>query len=148
MVPWLVLAATLLFAWSSFGPRPKVERPPPPAWLWKLIRASAIERSFGANCRSNAVVVCERFSLSATKICAEPTLMLSSATSTSGDWRRIAAARSVTASVCWSVVPGTICTCTWLMPRSSSGWNVFGNAMNSTIVSANAATPTASVSLR
>src|SRR3982751_1308511 len=33
MVPWLVLAATLLFAWSSFGPKPKVERPPPPAWV-------------------------------------------------------------------------------------------------------------------
>ena len=38
MVPWLVLAATALFAWSSFGPKPKVDRPPPPAWVSATIQ--------------------------------------------------------------------------------------------------------------
>lgn len=38
MVPWLVLAATLLFAWSSFGPKPKVDRPPPAAWVSMTIQ--------------------------------------------------------------------------------------------------------------
>ncbi len=38
MVPWLVLAATALFAWSSFGPKPKVQRAPPPAWVTALIQ--------------------------------------------------------------------------------------------------------------
>jgi uncharacterized membrane protein YfcA len=33
MVPWLVLAATALFAWSSFGPRPKVASAPPAGWV-------------------------------------------------------------------------------------------------------------------
>jgi len=33
MVPWLVLAATCLFAWSSFGPKPKGGSNPPPAWV-------------------------------------------------------------------------------------------------------------------
>jgi len=37
MVPWLVLAATALFAWSSFGPQPKVARAPP-AWVSALIQ--------------------------------------------------------------------------------------------------------------
>lgn len=39
MVPWLVLAATCLFAWSSFGPKPKVARDPPPAWVSGLIQS-------------------------------------------------------------------------------------------------------------
>ncbi len=39
MVPWLVLAATALFAWSSFGPKPKADRPPPPAWVSALIQS-------------------------------------------------------------------------------------------------------------
>ncbi len=39
MVPWLVLAATCLFAWSSFGPKPKGESAPPPAWVSGLIQA-------------------------------------------------------------------------------------------------------------
>lgn len=39
MVPWLVLAATCLFAWSSFGPKPKGESEPPPAWVSGLIQA-------------------------------------------------------------------------------------------------------------
>ncbi|MGI4876396.1 MAG: sulfite exporter TauE/SafE family protein, partial [Janthinobacterium lividum] len=39
MVPWLVLAATCLFAWSSFGPKPKGETTPPPAWVSGLIQA-------------------------------------------------------------------------------------------------------------
>jgi uncharacterized membrane protein YfcA len=33
MVPWLVLAATALFAWSSFGRGPKPGSQPPPAWV-------------------------------------------------------------------------------------------------------------------
>ena len=33
MVPWLVLTATALFAWSSFGPQPAVASRPPPAWV-------------------------------------------------------------------------------------------------------------------
>ena len=33
MVPWLVLVATALFAWSSFAPKPATPRPPPPAWV-------------------------------------------------------------------------------------------------------------------
>lgn len=39
MVPWLVLAATCLFAWSSFGPRRATEPVPPPAWVSALIQA-------------------------------------------------------------------------------------------------------------
>ena len=39
MVPWLVLAATALFAWSSFGPKPKVARDPPPAWVSGIIQS-------------------------------------------------------------------------------------------------------------
>ncbi len=39
MVPWLVLVATALFAWSSFGPKPKVARDPPPAWVSGLIQS-------------------------------------------------------------------------------------------------------------
>ena len=38
MVPWLVLAATALFAWSSFGPKPKASSEPPPAWVSALIQ--------------------------------------------------------------------------------------------------------------
>jgi hypothetical protein len=38
MVPWLVLAATALFAWSSFGPKPKAASEPPPAWVSALIQ--------------------------------------------------------------------------------------------------------------
>lgn len=33
MVPWLVLMATLLFAWSTFGSKPKAASAPPPAWV-------------------------------------------------------------------------------------------------------------------
>ncbi len=33
LVPWLVLAATALFAWSSFGRAPKAGSAPPPAWV-------------------------------------------------------------------------------------------------------------------
>ena len=40
LVPWLVLAATALFAWSSFRPKRTVERPPPPAWVSALIQAA------------------------------------------------------------------------------------------------------------
>ncbi|WP_243450609.1 sulfite exporter TauE/SafE family protein [Sandarakinorhabdus glacialis] len=39
MVPWLVLAATALFAWSSFGPKPKTASAPPAAWVSALIQA-------------------------------------------------------------------------------------------------------------
>lgn len=39
MVPWLVLAATGLFAWSSFGPKPHAQSVPPPAWVSGLIQA-------------------------------------------------------------------------------------------------------------
>ena len=39
MVPWLVLAATALFAWSSFAPKPVVPRPPPPAWVSATIQS-------------------------------------------------------------------------------------------------------------
>lgn len=39
MVPWLVLAAPALFAWSSFGPKPATPRPPPPAWLSGAIQS-------------------------------------------------------------------------------------------------------------
>ncbi|MBC7519717.1 MAG: sulfite exporter TauE/SafE family protein [Sandarakinorhabdus sp.] len=40
MVPWLVLAATALFAWSSFAPKPKVARPPPPGWVTVLTQGT------------------------------------------------------------------------------------------------------------
>ena len=33
MVPWLVLGATALFAWSSFGSKSVVASAPPPAWV-------------------------------------------------------------------------------------------------------------------
>ena len=38
MVPWLVLAATGLFAWSSFGPKPRAASAPPPAWVSGIIQ--------------------------------------------------------------------------------------------------------------
>ncbi|MBC7496414.1 MAG: sulfite exporter TauE/SafE family protein [Sphingomonadaceae bacterium] len=38
MVPWLVLAATALFAWSSFGPKREGGRAPPPAWLSAILQ--------------------------------------------------------------------------------------------------------------
>ncbi|MBV8972606.1 MAG: sulfite exporter TauE/SafE family protein [Sphingomonadaceae bacterium] len=38
MVPWLVLAATALFAWSSFGPKPQGGGTAPPAWVSALIQ--------------------------------------------------------------------------------------------------------------
>ncbi len=38
MVPWLVLAATGLFAWSSFWPKPAGASNPPPAWVTALIQ--------------------------------------------------------------------------------------------------------------
>ena len=38
MVPWLVLAATGLFAWSSFGPKPAGGGTAPPAWVSGLIQ--------------------------------------------------------------------------------------------------------------
>ena len=40
MVPWLVLAATALFAWSSFGPKPKGGGVAPPAWVSALIQGA------------------------------------------------------------------------------------------------------------
>lgn len=40
MVPWLVLAATALFAWSSFGPKRQEARPPPPAWVSALLQGA------------------------------------------------------------------------------------------------------------
>ncbi len=33
MVPWLVLTATVLFAWSTFGKKPGAVSAPPPAWV-------------------------------------------------------------------------------------------------------------------
>ena len=39
LVPWLVLAATALFAWSSFGPKPKVAPAPPAAWVTVLTQS-------------------------------------------------------------------------------------------------------------
>lgn len=36
MVPWLVLVATILFAWGTFGPKPAADKPPPPAWATTL----------------------------------------------------------------------------------------------------------------
>ena len=38
MVPWLVLAATGLFAWSSFGPKPQGGGTAPPAWVSAIIQ--------------------------------------------------------------------------------------------------------------
>ena len=40
MVPWLVLAATGLFAWSSFGPKPQGGGTAPPAWVSALIQGT------------------------------------------------------------------------------------------------------------
>ena len=39
MVPWLVLAATALFSWSSFGPAPATPRGAPPAWVSAAIQS-------------------------------------------------------------------------------------------------------------
>lgn len=39
MVPWLVLAATGLFAWSSFGPKSATPSAPPPAWVSAAIQS-------------------------------------------------------------------------------------------------------------
>lgn len=33
MVPWLVLLATIVFAWGAFGPKQAQDKPPPPAWV-------------------------------------------------------------------------------------------------------------------
>jgi len=40
MVPWLVLVATALFAWSSFGPQPAIARAPPPGWVSALLQGA------------------------------------------------------------------------------------------------------------
>ncbi len=40
MVPWLVLVATALFAWSSFGPRPKETSAPPSGWVTILTQGT------------------------------------------------------------------------------------------------------------
>lgn len=40
LVPWLVLVATALFAWSSFGPKKAAAPAPPPAWVSALIQGS------------------------------------------------------------------------------------------------------------
>jgi uncharacterized membrane protein YfcA len=40
MVPWLVLLATAVFAWGSFGPKKSADRPPPPAWLTVLTQST------------------------------------------------------------------------------------------------------------
>ena len=40
MVPWLVLAATALFAWSSFGPKTKEASAPPPGWVTVLTQGT------------------------------------------------------------------------------------------------------------
>lgn len=39
MVPWLVLAATAVFAWGAYGPKPAADRPPPPAWVTVLTQS-------------------------------------------------------------------------------------------------------------
>lgn len=39
LVPWLVLAATALFAWGTFEPKPAIEKPPPPAWMTMLAQS-------------------------------------------------------------------------------------------------------------
>ena len=39
MVPWLVLAATALFAWSTFGNKPRAASAPPPAWVTVLTQS-------------------------------------------------------------------------------------------------------------
>lgn len=39
LVPWLVLAATGLFAWSSFGPKPKGGGTAPPRWVSAAIQS-------------------------------------------------------------------------------------------------------------
>lgn len=33
MVPWLVLLATVVFAWGAFGLKKSLDKPPPPAWV-------------------------------------------------------------------------------------------------------------------
>ncbi|MEY2884407.1 MAG: hypothetical protein RL490_2131 [Pseudomonadota bacterium] len=40
MVPWLVLIATALFAWSTFGPKRSAASAPPPAWVTVLTQSS------------------------------------------------------------------------------------------------------------
>jgi uncharacterized protein len=39
MVPWLVLIATSVFAWSTFRPKPQVAPEPPPAWVTVLAQS-------------------------------------------------------------------------------------------------------------
>lgn len=39
MVPGLVLAATAVFAWGAYGPKPAADRPPPPAWVTVLTQS-------------------------------------------------------------------------------------------------------------
>ncbi|MEI6484676.1 MAG: sulfite exporter TauE/SafE family protein [Sphingomonadales bacterium] len=39
MVPWLVLLATAVFAWGSFGPKKSGDTPPPPAWVTMLTQS-------------------------------------------------------------------------------------------------------------
>ncbi|MFZ4382598.1 MAG: sulfite exporter TauE/SafE family protein [Sandarakinorhabdus sp.] len=40
LVPWLVLLATAVFAWGSFGPKKAADRPPPPAWVTVLSQST------------------------------------------------------------------------------------------------------------
>jgi uncharacterized protein len=39
MVPWLVLLATIVFAWGAFGPKKALDKPPPPAWVTVLTQS-------------------------------------------------------------------------------------------------------------
>jgi uncharacterized protein len=39
MVPWLVLAATAIFAWGAFGPKRAATTAPPPAWVTVLTQS-------------------------------------------------------------------------------------------------------------
>ncbi len=39
MVPWLVLAATAIFAWGAFGPKRAAGTAPPPAWVTVLTQS-------------------------------------------------------------------------------------------------------------
>jgi len=40
LVPWLVLLATAVFAWGSFGPKKAADRAPPPAWVTVLSQSA------------------------------------------------------------------------------------------------------------
>jgi hypothetical protein len=125
-----------------------VPPPPPPFNSWNVTRASGMSCKRGVSSRSNCWFEVLRSCLSVTKTRPLPSLTRSSADWTSGRRRTIRATSSATASVCASVVPGTISMRIWLKSPLTVGKNWLGITKNSPIVIRNETNPTPTIHIR